>query len=269
MNKRSALYGSIKNPPTSIFERQRSTNISKSSLTWGTEVPPAHENEIVSALNENEQKVEFLKKKKKKRLPGMSLIKGFISSQKNDKSNIMDSKVEIDPSLLIESRGPLIPIITSPVRKPRRKTQRGSGILDIDGEKAGHMIAEIAECIGRVVFRGTSKTMPRSKAALTKKAFMTALMDQIKEIAIPAAIEQLKDYTKTISNRVTRFLGFEDADDADNKLGISNKLSQGLTRIFSKVGSGRLQIGSGGLKRAMRSLANRSLKQAGGFSHLH
>ena len=183
MPLRSVLSSSIKNVPNSIFERKKNPIMSQrtSCLTLKREIPCDFKEDVIENIKKREH-VVTLKKKLKKRLPGMRLIKDFISSHYSQQNQPMDSKIEnseIETTLIPtdedQKSPPSSPTEKKKKIKKKKTIQEGGSALQLAAADLISLLQEFAKSITSAMFRGKSKEMKRSEFKTSKEKIIKCI----------------------------------------------------------------------------------------------
>lgn len=261
MPLRSSLAGSIKPTFGSIFEKKKNypTLVQPRCLSLKGELPvDIKQNEIIEEIKSQESTIS-IKKKKRKRLPGMRLVKDFISRhysnmESNNSNSEVENQVEKEP---IEEQPMSEDIATE--KKSKSRNQKGSGLLPgLPAEKILELLQEVVKSIVAAFFRGITKDMSRGEAKRSKKTLFDTLLNGVKDITIPTLRGEAKDFASRVGAKITELM--EHSIDGENVIEeLSTKLSKGFLHILNRLSSGKLQEASE-LSKASRAMANRVIK---------
>ena len=236
------------------------SNLRKSA--WGEPnvkrvTTPKEENPISIADPFIEQ---VILKKRKKRLPGESLVKKYALEEKNIKKSKMSYA---DPEATMQDGG------CGDCQSGDGLVLAGAGVtlagagIRLAGAGMGHVhhalqttLVGLAGSLTNSFFRGF-KGKPRSQVTKAKYEISRQLVNAFMDIPVPEVKSHIKHYAEEIANAVITVLNLESSQAAEQ---VHKKVHQGLKRVFSKTMKGGGGQDGAGIFKSLRGLANRAAK---------
>lgn len=223
------------------------------------------------------ENVQLIIKKKKRRLPGESLVRKYTLELQDLQNFIMDNNENIQNSHE-DMKGGCMDGKQCPTQSScgenknvnKKKKQRGRGIGSaimsaVSGASGSPGIKKtimvLVEFLVRALLRGT-KLGTRGQVKKAKKMLAEALTEAVDEVEI-SPDDTVTDNIKTISRSVADSIGkklskvvqSEDVGEYESK-----KINTGLSRILTKVAKGKLKHGDASTDNAIKLVANRAGK---------
>ncbi len=273
------------NPRNAVWLGERSIkpavkNTAKETQ-WIEQVP--NPNSIAIQNNREEfdkrsiENVQVIFKKKKKRLPGESLVRKYTQDQQKLKmdtnENIENPPEPMTGGCMTDQKCPCPSSgeTTSDVKKKKKKIGQkgrglGSSVLTAVGNAVGipgvrQTLLTLVEFLVRAFLRGT-KLGTRGQVKKAKKILAESLTEAIDEIDISpddSTSENMSRFSRAVSSNIGKKLAEviqkEDVGEYESK-----KIHTGLIRILSKVAKGKLNHGDASTQNAVKQVANRAGK---------